>query len=116
MSLRMDDKLNQFTIQLAVLEILDATGISQLPEEEKDKFAEDIEKQLSAAVAVELMNHLDQAGKEAFTEALKAGNAVSAMRALLDNVQDAEEKAMRAVDASKKNFIAQYFSKLQEAP
>lgn len=108
----MDNKFDQYTIEIAVLEILDATGISQLSKEEKDKLSEDIRQQLSAAVAIELINNLGQSDKEIFFETLKAGNVDQVLRMLLGKVENSEERATHAVAVSKDNFLKNYFSKL----
>ncbi|MBI4434307.1 hypothetical protein HY635_00600 [Candidatus Uhrbacteria bacterium] len=107
-----NSRFDQLTIKLAVLEILDATGISQLPKEERDKLEKDIEQQLHAAVAIELMNSLNQANKDNLAEALKNGEVDQVFKILSENVQDPEEKANRAVEISTKKFLEQYFSRL----
>lgn len=107
------NKIDDFTVDLVILEILDVTGIGQLKTEEVEKFKNDIKTQLNIAIVSDLLNNLSVDDQKDLIEGLKKQSPEKVIEIFFSRIKNAQQIASNSVKNFKDKFIKDYFSRLQ---
>lgn len=104
----------QHLIDIYVSELLEATGIAQLPEDQRSMWSKQLGDAMHKAVTVAFINALSVEGRQKFENYLSHKEIAKAMKVLVDENTDYETKMKEILEQYNKNFLERYLQELKK--